>query len=140
MLYIVASCHCMQFQGTLTNQTRDKGKKPNFRPDFGSFWPKLEKMIKNLVPGLILAPMAQNGPQNLISWVLALIVVRHCSSYHCMQFQGKLICQTWENGKKPSFGPNYVPFGPNLGTNFFFQKSSLVARWSSIIMYNIGKN
>ena len=59
MLYIVASCHCMQFQGTLTNQTRDKGKKPNFRPDFGSFWPKLEKMIKNLVPGLILAPMAQ---------------------------------------------------------------------------------
>ena len=23
--------------------------------------------------------------------------------------------QTWENGKKPSFGPNFGPFDPNLG-------------------------
>ena len=27
------------------------------------------------------------------------------ASYHCMQLQGKLIKQTWENGKKPSFEP-----------------------------------
>ena len=25
------------------------------------------------------------------------------ASYHCMQFQGRLTNQTWENGKKPSF-------------------------------------
>ena len=38
-------------------------------------------------------------------------------SYPCMQFQGKLIHQTRENGKKsPSFGPDFGPFDPN----FFF--------------------
>ena len=28
--------------------------------------------------------------------------------------------QTSENGKKPSFGPNFGPFGPNRGSNYFF--------------------
>ena len=42
------------------------------------------------------------------------------ASYHCMQFQGKLINQTWENGKKPSFRTDFGPFGPNLGPKFFF--------------------
>ena len=27
--------------------------------------------------------------------------------------------QTWENAKKPNFGPDFGPFGPNLGSNFF---------------------
>ena len=44
------------------------------------------------------------------------------ASYNCMQFQGKLMNKTWENGKKPSFGPNYDPVGPNLGRQFFFLK------------------
>ena len=39
------------------------------------------------------------------------------ASYHCMQFQGKLINQTWENYKKPSFRSN---FGPNLSPPIFF--------------------
>ena len=31
--------------------------------------------------------------------------------------------QTWENGKKPSFGPDFGPFGPNpCCQNFFFKK------------------
>ena len=30
--------------------------------------------------------------------------------------------QTWENSKKPSFGPNFGPFGPNVGNEYFFQK------------------
>ena len=34
------------------------------------------------------------------------------ASYHCIQFQGKLINQTLENGKKPSFGPDFGPFAP----------------------------
>ena len=38
-------------------------------------------------------------------------------SYHCMLFQGKLMNQTWENGKKPSCGLN---FGPNLVPQNFF--------------------
>ena len=39
------------------------------------------------------------------------------ASNHSVQFQGKLINQTWENGKKPSFRPD---FGPNLGLKIFF--------------------
>ena len=32
------------------------------------------------------------------------------ASYNFMQYQGKLINQTWENSKKPSFGPDFGPF------------------------------
>ena len=44
------------------------------------------------------------------------------ASYHYMQFQGKLMNQILENGKKPSFGPDFGPFGPNLCQQFFFSK------------------
>ena len=48
-------------------------------------------------------------------WILDIV-----ASYHCMQFQGKLTNQTWENGKKPSFWPDFGPFDPNLGCQIFF--------------------
>ena len=41
MLYILASYHCMQFQGKLINKISENDKKPNFGPDFGSFGTKL---------------------------------------------------------------------------------------------------
>ena len=44
------------------------------------------------------------------------------TSYHCVQFQGKLMNQAWENYKKPSFGPDFVSFGPNLGLKNFFRE------------------
>ena len=28
--------------------------------------------------------------------------------------------QAWENGKKPSFGTDFGPFGPNLDPQIFF--------------------
>ena len=28
---------------------------------------------------------------------------------------------TWENDEKPNFGPNFDPFGPNLGSPIFIQ-------------------
>ena len=34
-------------------------------------------------------------------------MLRTVESYHCMQFQVKLMDQTWENIKKPSFGPEF---------------------------------
>ena len=37
-----------------------------------------------------------------------------------MQYKGKLMNQTWENGLKPNFGPNCGLFGPNLGHKIFF--------------------
>ena len=47
------------------------------------------------------------------------------ASYHCMQFQGKLIIQSQEDGEKPHFGSNLGPSGPNSGHIFFFSKSGL---------------
>ena len=40
-------------------------------------------------------------------------------SYHPMQFPGKLIYWTWKSNKKPNFRPDFEPFGPSLGSNFF---------------------
>ena len=38
-----------------------------------------------------------------------------------MQFQGKLMNQTWKNGqKKASFGTDFGCFGQNSGRQFFF--------------------
>ena len=37
MLDRIASCHCIQFQGNLINQTLENDKKPSFGPDFGTF-------------------------------------------------------------------------------------------------------
>ena len=52
------------------------------------------------------------------------------ASYHCMQFEGKLMNQTGENGKKPCFGQDCGPFGPNLGHHFFFSNlASSVTRY-----------
>ena len=31
-----------------------------------------------------------------------------------MQFEGKLMHQTWDNGKKPNFGPDFGRFKPDL--------------------------
>ena len=42
------------------------------------------------------------------------------ASYHCMKFEGKLMIQTSENGKKPNFEPDFGSFGPKLGSQIFF--------------------
>ena len=49
--------------------------------------------------------------------------------------------QTSENGKKPSFGPNFGPFGPNRGSNYFFFNMALsVTRYhGSLLSYTISK-
>ena len=40
--------------------------------------------------------------------------------------------QTWENSKKPSFGPNFGLFGTNVGHEYFFQKlAKSVTRYHS---------
>ena len=39
---------------------------------------------------------------------------------YCMKFQGTLMNQNWENDKKPSFGTDFGPFGPNLDSKTFF--------------------
>ena len=41
-------------------------------------------------------------------------------SYHCMQFQGKLMNQTWKNGKKTSFGHILAPLAQIWVPKIFF--------------------
>ena len=79
------------------NQTSENGEKTNF----ALFWPKL-------------------GPKRFFSWFLPYLMLYIVASYHCMEFQGKLMNQISENGKKPSLGPDFGPFGSNLGPYFFF--------------------
>ena len=75
---------------------------------------------KNLVSDPILASLAQIwAPKNFFLWILPLLDVRHRG----MQFLGKQMNQIWENGKKPSFGPDFGPFGPQ---NFFSRILSLL--------------
>ena len=57
-------------------------------------------------------------------------------SYHCMQFQGKLINQTWENDKKPSSRPNIDLFGPNSGPQIFFLKIWLFQSLDIMVSYH----
>ena len=55
------------------------------------------------------------------------------ASYHCMQFQGKLMIQTQGNDEKPHFGPDLGSLGQNLGRDYFFfykNLASLVTRYN----------
>ena len=76
-------------------------KKPSFRP--------------------ILVPLTQMWAPKIIFYGLYLYsMLGFNASYHCMQFQGKLINQPWENGRKPSFRPDFGPFWPKFGPQNFF--------------------
>ena len=52
------------------------------------------------------------------------------ANYHHIQFQGKCMIQTQENGEKPYFGPDLGPLGTNPGCQFFFKNlASSVTRY-----------
>ena len=73
------------------NQTWENVQKTNFGSDFGLFWPKY-------------------GCQSFFRVFYLYQMLYIVESYHCMQFQGKLMNQTWENGKKTNFGPDFSLF------------------------------
>ena len=86
-------------------------------------------MAKILILGLILARFwAKFGPYKVCSWNLPLQDVGNCFKLSCMQFQGKLMNQTWENGNKPSFGSDFGTLGPNSGGQIFFSKNLAFSR------------
>ena len=95
MLDIVASYHCMQIQGILVNQTWENDKKTSFGSDFGPFGPKL-------------------GPKSYFHEFYLYYMLDIVASYHCMQFQEKLMNQNWENFAR------FSSIWPNFGTPFFF--------------------
>ena len=82
-------------------KTWENGKKPSFGTDFGHIGPNL-------------------GPKIFFRGFYLCFTLDIIASYHCMQFQGKVMNLTWENCKKPSFGTDFGPFVPNLGPKNFF--------------------
>ena len=77
-------------------------KKTNFGPDFSPFWPKF-------------------GPQKFFSWVLPLLDVIHCCKLSLYAISRKSNEPNLRKWKEPSFGPDFVPFGPQ---NFFVDFTS----------------
>ena len=59
------------------------------------------------------------------------------ASYHCMKFQGKLMIQTQENGKKLDFGPNLGLLDPNSGDQFCFSKIWLHQLLGMVSYHNV---
>ena len=73
------------------------------------------------------------GPRNFFSWVLPLLVVKQCpklSSYAISRKTNEPNLRKW---RKTYFGPDIVPFGPNLGPKFIFFFKNLS---SSITRYH----
>ena len=61
------------------------------------------------------------GPQIFFCEFYLYYTLDIVASYHCMEFQGKLMNQSLENGEKSNFGPDFGSFGPNLGPQNFFR-------------------
>ena len=71
-------------------------KKHKFGHDFGPFGPKWR-------------------PQIFLREFYLYEYLGIVPSYHSVQFKGKLLNQTLDNGKKTNFGPNFGQSDPNLG-------------------------
>ena len=107
MLYIVASYHFMQFE--------EKINEPNLR----KFWPLWRKF----------------GPQYFFHGFYHYYILDF-ASYHCVKLQGKLMSQTWENGKTPSLWPDFGPFDSNSERQLFFSKTWLRQRLDIMVSYH----
>ena len=79
---------------------------------------------KKLVLGPILAPLAQIRSPKIFHKFCFNYMLDIIASYHFMQFHGKLMKQTWENDKKPTFRPDFgpLPIWPKFGPTNFFSK------------------
>ena len=79
-------------------------------------------MAKNLIARPILAHLAQILAPKTFSEFYLYLMLKIVASYHCMQFQGKLMIQTQENDDKPYFVPDLGPLDPNSNRKKFFKK------------------
>ena len=73
-------------------------------------------MAKNLVSALTSNSLAQIWAHKFFSWMLPLQMIGIVAS----------LSQTWENReKKPSFGPDFGPFGQMQAAKGFFKNLAL---------------
>ena len=80
-------------------------------------------MVKNLISNLILACLSFTLFREF--YIVA--------SYHHIQFEEKVMIETYENSKNLHFGLDLGLLGPNSGRHFFFIK--LVVRYSSKLSF-----
>ena len=96
---------------------------------------KVEKIISGPIWDTIFFPFLRFQ----LCYMLGIV-----SSCNLVQYQGKLMNQTWENCKKPSLGPIVAHLAHIRAANLLFSKlwlhqSPLVSQ-PAIIMDNIRKN
>ena len=84
-------------------------------------------MGKNLISDPILACLAEIWTPNILDII---------TSYYHIQFQGKRMIQTQENGEKPCLGPDLGTLGPNSGHQFFFLKIWLRQSLDIMVSYH----
>ena len=82
-------------------------------------------MVKKLVSGPILSPLAQIWAPKFFSWTLLLLDVKHCCKLSLYAFSRKTNELNLRKWQKSSFGPNFDLFGLNLGHQFFFKSLAL---------------
>ena len=75
---------------------------------------KLDKMAKNRVSGLNVAPLEHTQVPNFFSWILAQL-----SLYAISKKTNRQRLRKWQ---KTSFRTDFGPFGPKLGAKFFLMK------------------
>ena len=61
-------------------------------------------------------------------------------TYHCMENQGKLILQNWENGQKPQSGKFFDDFEvKNFQIAFFLKKNRFHSNWRLYLVLTSGQ-
>ena len=88
------------FKENTWTKLEEMTKKSSFRPNFGPFWPKF-------------------GPPKFFRWVLPPVDLIHCCKLPLYAIARKTTQPNLKNGKKPSFGSNFGPFGPSLCPKYF---------------------
>ena len=128
MLNIVPSCNPVQYQQKLMMWNWENGQKKVF-VSFSSTTMQFEKLNwensekPNFGPNF--GPFGPNLGRQFFFLVLLLLDVRHCCKLSLYAISRKTMIQTQLNGKKPNFGPDLGPLGPNSG-GLFFPKSGFV--------------
>ena len=112
MLRIVASYHCMQFKGKLKNQTWENSYQP--KPSLGPLCPNSDR-------------------QNFFSKIwLIYQSLDNMVSYHHLQYQKKLMIQSWEI--------LVTDTRTNLWTDGQRDKSDIIGRCPTNVFDNYNKN
>ena len=115
---VVPRYHPLQFKGRVMNQNWKNGK-------------------KKFILGLILAGFDPNFVPKIFSWVLPLLDIRYCCQLLLYTISRKTYEANLRKWQKPSFGPNFGPFGPNSSRQFFFRKSGCFSHYISLSVINM---